>query len=122
MSSVGVVVAVDLELCDTLCKGLFAERNRQTLVFALERSFCKVASKLNREAVPWFASDDAAVLAAMTCPYGSKVEAVSSDGFKIMVFYLRGNSKPSVEDVQNDLTGVDVNKPTKLKNRTQLWC
>ena len=80
MSFVGVVVAVDLELCDTLCKGLFAERNRQTLVFALERSFCKVASKLNLEAVPWFASDDAAVLAAMTCPYGSKVEAVNAVG------------------------------------------
>ena len=74
-----------MELCDTLCKGLFAERNRQTLVFALERSFCKVASKLNLEAVPWFASDDAAVLAAMTCPYGSKVEAVNAVGVKMIM-------------------------------------
>ena len=74
-----------MELCDTLCKGLFAERNRQTLVFALERSFCKVASKLNLEAVPWFASDDAAVLAAMTCPYGSNVEAVNEVGANLIM-------------------------------------
>jgi hypothetical protein len=70
---VGVVVAVDLELCDTLCKGLFAERNRQTLVFALERSFCKVASKLNLEAVPWFASDDAARIEYVTAA-GERVQ------------------------------------------------